>query len=299
MKNKLFIIGNGLDIAHGLPTNFDPDFKNIATEYEQDNFWELYQSQEANIWADFENLLSCPDFNALVDIFDGYSPDYLSDRESDRNSIIFQVDLNGRLMDALYEFADIADEHLRYTQANELITQKLDTNALYMTFNYTHTLERLYNIPKQHILHIHGEVGHDNLELGYPEGTFSPEKYYYDVRGKGRGPYRAVDFEKYIDNIEDYYINTAYKQLFAKCKSFSKEIRIDLLHDFLDKNTHTIKEIIVYGHSCEIDFDYFNYLNIKYPTAHWVFYVKNTKQQYATITLITDFCIQYAEIIKI
>ena len=31
----------------------------------------------------------------------------------------------------------------------------------------------------------------------------------------------------------------------TKCKSFSKEIRIDLLHDFLDKNTHTIKEIIV------------------------------------------------------
>lgn len=69
MKNKLYIIGNGFDLAHNLPTRFDPDFKNITSKYEFENFWELYQSDENDIWSDFENLLGCPDFNLLEEIF--------------------------------------------------------------------------------------------------------------------------------------------------------------------------------------------------------------------------------------
>ena len=34
MKNKLFVIGNGFDMAHNLPTSFDPDFRNIARKHE-------------------------------------------------------------------------------------------------------------------------------------------------------------------------------------------------------------------------------------------------------------------------
>ena len=203
MKKKLFIIGNGFDIAHNLPTKFDPDFKSITLKYEQDNFWELYQSRKDDIWSDFENLLSCPDFNSLEEIFDGYAPDYLSDRESDRNSIIVQVDLNGKLRDALREFAGAADKRLQHIGTNESIAQLIDPDGYYITFNYTHTLEKVYGIPTEHILHIHGEAGKNNLELGYPEGTFAPEKYNYDVRGKGRGPYREIDIEEYINDIED------------------------------------------------------------------------------------------------
>lgn len=299
MKDKLFIIGNGFDVAHDLPTRFDPDFKNITKNYEQDNFWELYQSREDDIWSDFENLLSCPDFNSLEEIFDGYEPDYLSDRESDRNSIIVQVGLNGKLRDALYEFANAADNQLRHTRAEESIAQLIDPDGYYITFNYTHTLENVYGIPNEHILHIHGEVGKNNLELGYPKGSFTPAKYYYDVRGKGLGPYHKIEIEEYINDIEDYYVRTAYEQLIAKCKSFYKEIRIDLLQDFLNKNACNIEEIIVYGHSCAIDFDYFSYLNSKYPTAQWLFYVKNPKQEADVQNLITDDGIKNSTIIRL
>lgn len=299
MKNKLFIIGNGFDIAHNLPTKFDPDFKSITLKYEQDNFWELYQSRKDDIWSDFENLLSCPDFNSLEEIFDGYAPDYLSDRESDRNSIIVQVDLNGKLRDALREFAGAADKRLQHIGTNESIAQLIDPDGYYITFNYTHTLEKVYGIPTEHILHIHGEAGKNNLELGYPEGTFAPEKYNYDVRGKGRGPYREIDIEEYINDIEDYYVRTAYEQLISKCKSFFKEIRIDLLQDFLNGITCNIEEIVVYGHSCAIDFDYFSYLNLKYPTTQWTFYVKGYEQEANVLDLIRNEGIKNTAIIKI
>ena len=299
MKNKLFVLGNGFDLAHNLPTRFNPDFKNIAKKYERDNFWDLYQSSKNDIWSDFENLLGCPDFNAIEEIFNGYEPDYLSERESDRDSIIYQVELNGNLQGALYEFADKAENSLRNVKSNDLIEQILDSDGYYITFNYTNTLEELYGIPREQILHIHGEAGKRNLELGYPKGNFTPEKYCYDVRGKGRGPYSEIEIENYINVIEDYYIRTAYAELINKCKSFYKEIRIDLLKDFLNKNQCKIEEINIYGHSCAIDFDYFSYLNIRYSNAYWKFYVRGEKQESDVWFLIQEYSIKHADIIKV
>lgn len=299
MKDKLFVIGNGFDLAHNLPTRFDPDFRNIARKHEQDNFWDLYQSRENDIWSDFENLLGCPDFNTLEEIFYGFEPDYFSDRESDRDSIIFQVELNGKLQDALYEFADNAEDSLRNIQANDFIEQILNSDGYYISFNYTHTLEDIYDIPWEQILHIHGEVGNNNLELGYPKGNFAPEKYSYDVRGKGRGSYIEIEIEDYINGIEDYYVRTAYAELIDKCKSFYKEIRIDLLKDFLDNNQCKIEEIIVYGHSCAIDFDYFSYLNTRYSNAYWKFYVRGVEQESNVWYLIKEYNIKNAAIVKV
>lgn len=296
MKRQLFVVGNGFDLAHGLPTRFDPNFKKIAENYETYNFWELYQSQENDIWSDFENLLGRPDFNMLEEIFNGYEPNYLSDRESDRDGIITQVDLNGNLQGALYEFANKAENHLRNIQANDFIAKTLDLDGYYISFNYTHTLEEIYDIPREQILHIHGEVGKDNLELGYPKGNFTPDKYSYDVRRKGRGPCAEIEIEDYINEIEDYYERTAYEMLLHKCKTFYKESKIDLLENFLNINQCKIEKIIVYGHSCAIDFDYFNYLNKRYANAYWKFYVKEGKQEGDVCYLIRKFDIKNIDI---
>lgn len=47
-------------------------------------------------------------------------------------------------------------------------------------------------------LYIHGEVGKNNLILGYPEGDFSPGKYQYDVRQKEGGPIERLTFESIL-----------------------------------------------------------------------------------------------------
>lgn len=299
MKNKLFIIGNGFDLAHNLPTRFNPDFMNFARKYEQDNFWDLYQTREDNIWSDFENLLSYPDFNTLEEIFDGYTPDYLSDRESERDGIICQVESNGNLHDAMYEFANNAEEFFSNIQSNTFFEQILDSDGYYINFNYTHTLEDIYYIPSKQILHIHGEVGKNNLKLGYPQGNFKPEKYLYDVRAKGRGPYAEMETEDYINSIEDYYVRRAYDGLLNKCKSFYKEIELDILKDFLDENRCIIEEIVIYGHSCAIDFEYFKYLSIGYSNAYWKFYVRGTEQENNVNYIIKEYGISNSSIIEI
>lgn len=300
MQSKLYIIGNGFDLAHDLPTKFNPDFKKIAEKHEHENFWDIYQTNIDDIWSDFENSLAHPDFNSLEDIFIGYEPDYSSDREGDRNRIIYQVESNGNLSEALYEFANNAEKSLSNKQQNPSIEEILDSQGLYITFNYTHTLEYLYGIPPENVLHIHGEVGNEDLKLGYPKGEFEPEKYRQNIfEDSHRSNYIDISIEDYIDRIDDYYERTAYEELFSKCKSFYKEIHIDKVEKFLDEKQCDIKEIIVYGHSCAIDFDYFNYINTKYPDANWLFYKRDKKQETNIKSVIAKYKIKHTKIIEL
>ena len=56
---------------------------------------------------------------------------------------------------------------------------------------------------------------------------------------------------------------------------------------------------MVYGHSCAIDFDYFSYLNTRYPNAYWKFYVRGAEQESNVWYLIEENSIKNADIIKV
>lgn len=86
-------------------------------------------------------------------------------------------------------------------------------------------------------------------------------------------------------------------KLVEKCKSFYKEIKTDLLADFLDKNNCNIDEIIAYGHSFAIDYEYFDLLIKRYPSAHWCFYVKGDEQEHNTKCLIVEYGINNYQIV--
>lgn len=296
MNNKLYIIGNGFDLAHDLPTRFDPNFKEIAEKNEVNPyFWDLYQSEKDDIWSDFENLLAKPDLNILGDIFDGYYPDYLSDRESDRDGIILQAVMSGNLQESLDEFANKAEDALRGIRPKREFIEMFSNGGLFINFNYTHTLEEVYDINKRYVLHVHGEVGANNLILGYPEGTYSPESIQVDVLQKGRGPYREVQLKDYLERIEDYYVRTAYCNLADKVEGFQKAPDISSVNSFLE--AYKIHEVIVYGHSCAIDFPYFEHLNQQYPFAKWLFYAFDDVTRWNIEDMVSHIRIRNYEII--
>lgn len=302
--SKLYIIGNGFDLSHNLPTRFDPDFRNIAEHNEPNSyFWSLYSAYGDEIWSDFEHLLAKPDFNSLLEIFESYYPDYLSDYESDRDSIITVAEESGNLEKSLSEFAEEADESLVNIEAQSGLMKEFSKDDLFINFNYTHTLEKIYNIAENRILHIHGEVGKDNLIIGYPDGEYFPEKFSVDVRGKGRGPFRDVVFEQYLEEKSkdtdsfDYYVDTAYSTLIEKTKMFSKSPQIDLVNNFLDKKI--IEEIVVRGHSCNIDFPYFKELNERSTESKWTFYSFDDETKENILKMIKDIEIKNYEIISL
>jgi len=54
--------------------------------------------------------------------------------------------------------------------------EPLDKDVLYLTFNYTDTLERYYGIPEKNILNIHGKAKFDETVLILGHGI-NPEKF--------------------------------------------------------------------------------------------------------------------------
>ena len=291
MKKNLFLIGNGFDIAHGLPTKFNPDFKIIAQANESIPYiWDLYQTRNSDIWSDFENSLAYPDFNELQEIFDSYSPDYSSDRESDRNSIIIQAIISGNLQKTLYEFATKAENEIKKRSPIPMFENWFNPCSFFINFNYTHTLEIIYEIHEDHILHIHGEVGVNDLILGYPDGEFNPEMYFYDIRMRGRQS-SSIDIIDYIDSLDDYYVKVAFKTLYEKVKGFSKHTNINLINNFI--NTKEIDEIIVIGHAYKTDFKYYEWLKKRFPLVKWTMYYYNNEDKIAASNLAENLRIDY------
>lgn len=266
---KLHIIGNGFDLEHGIPTSFNKDFRIIAERNETVTyFWDMYQTKSACLWSDFENLLAHPSLTSLESIYDGYFPDYTSERESDRDAIINISMSSGRLRTSIKEFASIADQSLNKTQSISKYRHTFSEEDIFISFNYTHTLEKLYEIDASKVLFVHGESGKSELVIGY-QGEFLPDDILEDPRGKGRGPYRVSKPEEYIASIEDSYVQEAYKILYKKLKSFYKIPNLSEVEEFLSDSN--ITEIYFIGHSANIDFPYFVLLNDLYPDARWFF----------------------------
>ncbi len=288
LKSVIYI----LLVSHRLPTSYEKDFKRIAKSNESvSNFWELYSFDESKIWSDFENCLAHPDFNSLEEIFNGYFPDYNSDHESDRTAIIVQAEISGNLKKSVNDFAYLAEKAIDNVSPIKEYSKLFNESDLFISFNYTHTLERLYSVDSNNVLHIHGEVGKSDLLLGYPEGKYNPAKYIYDPTFKDRGRFIEIDISDYGKRMVeedrfDYYLFTAYETLIDKTKEFCKKYQFDNLSAFL--NNKTIDEIEIIGHSCKIDFGYFKWLRNHFPRARWIFN-PYSDTDYENVNLLISF----------
>ena len=182
--NKLFIIGNGFDIAHHLPTKYKHFRKYLIKEY--DNPYS-YIPEEA-IGPDGETANYRHVAGLLINLFDGY---YNDEDWGDVEAALPDLDYRQFLEDVNMENDDRNIYHTIYSNEDainnlgtcmpimkELIHEWLETvvidvntkkefpnlinkDGLFLTFNYTDTLEKVYKINPKNICHIHGMIGQD------------------------------------------------------------------------------------------------------------------------------------------
>ncbi|MDU5650068.1 MAG: AbiH family protein, partial [Clostridium perfringens] len=171
---KLFIIGNGFDLAHGLKTSYY-DFRSYLDEEN----WEFLSSLESMyglsiggwldhaseeiikdvlekvLWENFESNLSNIDETIIYDGEDielGLEggdigvEDTLDDYWEDQYEFVKR--LNDYLVDWVKQI-DISNIFKKTNMISEF------SNDKFITFNYTLVLESIYNIDKYDILHIH------------------------------------------------------------------------------------------------------------------------------------------------
>ena len=288
MKN-LFIIGNGFDLHHNIKCSYNDyktyleqhDLKWIVEFFERsffaidlpEEYTKIHKGLDAcgrdrdkyartlaknyallptlNTWRFIEVILGC---------INGIPSDLASCSENFANTI------TAKISDwMLEELGDI-------TATPKMNLPKDD--CTYLTFNYTDTLEKIYNIPSDIVKHIHNKIG-EKLIFGHAN--------YQAIRECSENalsvPEVLEDYPEHgltAKDIQEKLNKTA--QLFDKNKILEKYFRASLkdVKAILEKNQSYfesltgVENIFVLGHSLSsVDYDYFKEIKTKAPNANW------------------------------
>ena len=258
----LHVLGNGFDLYHGLPTRYG-DFHDFLVSHGEtglidslERYWGhselLYGNFRHTLWSDLEEALGEYDVKYIMDdMFEGHTLDIdhiaSSIGEVDAEVAENFVPLRERLNEQFSSWVRSMD----FSRISRKSLYGFDPSGLFLVFNYTSTLEKVYGVPSSQVLHIHGDAGNpdDDLIMGH-------DKLYKEVPQKDDF-YDRTEYQHQITNV----INGLYKDT-AKIISRHKDF-FSLLS--------SIDTIVVYGHSiADVDLPYFQEIkkNIQ-PNATW------------------------------
>jgi hypothetical protein len=260
MNNKLYIIGNGFDLYHSMPTKYSDFKKYLETLKDAANLlYSLDNYFDGNIWGDFETAFS--EFSIKEFLYDNTHllPNVDSDRDGER-----------------YILPDCAEETVKdltvglYNKLNDWIAKinkidvigdllPIDTSACFLTFNYTNTLERIYKINHNNILHLHGEASERFRYDNHPDYYFEQEikdteiifghsfNFKDNIKSNNKGINALVEDDA-IEKLTPFFNETIKN---------TKEI-INKNHQFFSfSSLARFDKIIIIGHSfSEIDLPY-------------------------------------------
>ncbi len=324
---KLCILGNGIDLAHGLPTSYEPNLVEILQKNNKELFeqvTEAFFNDNIDLWKDFEHYIgnTCDDEKLIEAIcdrayepiqsefspFEGVNPlerstdltisDNLYEFQSqalDGSDIENIVDnrykeIKRFLSEGMGEMIRSADKCLtKVSRIPKLSNLLISNKNYYITFNYTHTLEKLYAISRDHICHVHGEYNNKTNNLIYGNENPIPSLNTTLNLGEIELPIDEEEAREIPQSLDDFNISYDDKELSAKfdeCieditqKYFKKNLQIDRLEKFLSNQVPLINEIVIYGHSLgEVDIPYFELIDKKFPQAKWnVFFHKDEEK---------------------
>ena len=162
MFNKLYFIGNGFDLHHGLKTsylNFRDDYIKKKSSVLWNDLLDIYGDapQNDNLWwKDFENMLGKVDYESLSQSRNGDALGFIKVRNL----------MKGKLPPLFGKW--IKDVDSRIDASKIELMNEIDVGSLFFTFNYTLLLEKAYHVKEENVWHIHGSVKHpDDIIVGH------------------------------------------------------------------------------------------------------------------------------------
>lgn len=272
---SLCIIGNGFDLHHGLNTSYRSFGLFLKRNYPEiyDRLIEYYGFSELSdiehnsdcdiLWTEFESSLSLLDRDMVFEDYRGRlaspgSPDF-----RDRDWGTFAIEIKGVVESLTTELFKAFKEFItgvEFPALKDIRKLPINKDALFLTFNYTDTLERYYDVPSQNITYIHGKakMGDCELVLGHginPDGFKEREP----SLPEGLSPEELDNWFEYMSDSYDYSFDLGKQEIeyyFEKSFKPTKEI-IDSNSEFF-KKIPVVERVYILGHSlAEIDIPYF------------------------------------------
>lgn len=277
IRMKLFVIGNGFDVSHGIPCRYS-DFYNYLNK-NRDDILEImekfyYVDNDSDLWSDFEcSLEKNIDYESLSEIINENVPNIASDDFRDRDWYDAQIYVEQECDELLENIRLGFEEWIGSLNTSEVCKKyKLDTSAYYITFNYTDVLELIYEIPIPNILHIHNKVG-EELIFGHGKKSddFNPREVLYgNVEA-----FLSVDENGNIESSEVGHEKFAEDAVCVFYDKMRKHTEVVIQNNsYFFNNLSEINEIAILGHSYnEIDLHYFEKIaDSVNKKAKWILY---------------------------
>lgn len=186
----LYIIGNGFDLHHEIPSSYRHYRDWLICRYPDlyDEISKTFEDADMDMWwADFEHRLA--DVSYMYDLsIARYSTFHVEEIEISGN---YSPERLAAVYQAVKKTFALWVKELNESLADYQPDLDLDQAATYLTFNYTNTLQDLYHIPDEQVLHIHGKADSgDELILGHDsDGNEFATKQLEEV-GFQKKPYR-------------------------------------------------------------------------------------------------------------
>ena len=279
---KLIIIGNGLDLYHKFETSYN-DFRKFLTKQDYCLLCliEMYfpkVSQEVGKWGDLEAALGQIDIDAVYN-------DAVEDKEIDDEHLYSSLEA---IVDSVhFGLKELLEKlHKRFSEwinsieilpiAEEEFLPYINNKALFLTFNYTETLESLYKIDSRNILYVHGKrKSGDKLILGHN---------------------RLKKYEKISMQTDPFNVQTNAKKEIVDLinKEYKHVDDIISRHEEFFASLSQIAKIVVYGHSLsDVDMPYFEKVASSVsPLASWEIYCHKEDDVYRAKRMVEQLKIK-------
>ncbi|WP_320203060.1 bacteriophage abortive infection AbiH family protein [Agrobacterium rosae] len=250
---KLFIIGNGFDIHHGIRsryTDFAEWLESVDHEVHSavEEFLPTWVDAEGNVqnaWADLENNLQYFDTDQLLDYGMNFLPSYGADDWRDSGHHDFEYELD-RVIRALS--VGLHRNFVRWLGTLSIPIQttfpvrSIAPRAKFLNFNYTPTIQTLYGAAN--VLHIHGSLADPTSQI---------------VLGHGWTPGDDDRWEDRIDEDTDTRVAGGYRLIDDYFReTFKPTAEIIQRNRAFFAGLGDVSEVYVFGHGlAEVDAPYF------------------------------------------
>lgn len=260
MNTNLYILGNGFDLMHEIPSSYS-DFARFCKKKNKSLFDIVNKSFPSlsknpdNLWSNFEEALGTPDYNFML-------------KEAKKNDIGKIENMEKplgvdycELRDMMTKWIESLSKSIEVTKVSKQMYFDKE-NAFFLTFNYTNTLEEVYGIPSDICCHIH--EGYDKtLSVDFVGYNWGHSKCENEINTKLKSlRLDATDVIPHDIKEAVMYFGKRYDDGNRKLESWMESI------------PKQVNDIIVMGHSmAEVDYPYFKSICETYPSAKWhIFY---------------------------
>lgn len=301
---KLYIIGNGFDLAHDLPTSYTDFYDWLrGSNYQVDNkkdysefvsqmdeiFAHANDGEPIEWWSDFENALGHLQIDKYIEaVSEEYEikdpeDEHYKDPSALAEHVLAHVEYFTKpeaLDEIQQKFADWVQKGIPfYDDIEPCFTDKdIDPDGLYLTFNYTDTLEKVYRVNPNNVLHIHGQASNPKTNIVVGHRTQYDKGNYIETEEKLFGVDADI-FPLVVTAMNG--LRKPVKELIERNKDWFSQLQ-----------RQNITEIYLYGLSFgEIDDGYFKEIHKLLPNTNWIFavYAPSERAEKRSIMRINSF----------